>query len=321
MFIITKSKNNKSGNKVVWIFVGLLLAGLFVLIFLGFMSAIFFAGSHSGDVNLGSGNVAVIDVSGIIRAESSNSFMSQEATADKIKKYVNKAAEDKSVEAILFRINSGGGSPVATDEIASAIKKANKTTVAVIRETGASGAYWIASACDVVFANEMSIVGSIGVTSATIGFGEFLQEHNITYRKLVSGKYKDIGTPLREMTPHEKSLFKKRLEVIHDIFVKAVAENRNLSEESVEKLATGLFWTGLRAKELGLVDKFGGVEQAIEYIEEKNDINAKKVKYTTQPSFLDLMLGVVQKHGFNMGQGIGSALIDSSHESQIKLLV
>lgn len=289
-------------------------------VLIGFMSLIFMISSDSS-ARVGSGNVAVIDISGIIVAESSGGFATNEAASSQITKFIEDADEDSSVKAIVFRINSGGGSPVATDEISKAIKETNKTTVAVIREVGASGAYWIASACDVIVANKMSLVGSIGVTSSHLGFGEFIEEYNVTYRRLVSGKYKDIGTPFREMTSEEKELFQKRIDVLHELFVDAVAENRNMEVSEVEQVATGLFWTGLESKELGLIDEFGGEEEALEYIERKHNIKAKKVEYTKKPTFTDIFLGAMQEHAFYMGQGIGSQIVKESGQRNYKILI
>lgn len=319
--ISSKKKEQKSSsNKGIWIVVGLLLLGIFAAVLVGFLSLVFMLGSGSSP-SIGSGNVAVIDISGIIKAESSNSFSANGAASDKITKFIEKADENPSVSAVLFRINSGGGSPVATDEIASAIKSTNKTTVAVIRETGASGAYWIASACDEIFANRMSIVGSIGVTSSHLGFSEFIKEHNVTYRRLVSGKYKDIGTPLKEMTAEEKKLYKQRLDVLHEMFINAVAENRDMSKSEVEEVATGLFWTGYKAKKLNLIDRFGGEEEALNYIEDQLDIEAKKVKYQKEPTFTDILFGVMQEHAYHMGEGIGSALVKDSERNPYEILV
>ncbi|MEK6869128.1 MAG: signal peptide peptidase SppA, partial [Nanoarchaeota archaeon] len=216
------------------------------------------------------GNVAVIEITGTILADEDVDFLFEDVTSsDDIRGLIRKADRNDGIKAIVFRINSPGGSAVASEEIAREIQKTNKTTVAWIREIGTSGAYWIASASDHVIANRMSITGSIGVIASYLGFSGFIAEHNVTYERLVSGNLKDIGSPFKEMTQEERALFQKSLDSIHDYFVEEVAKNRNLKKRDVEKIATGQFFIGSEAKELGLVDELGGREEVIAYIQEK----------------------------------------------------
>ncbi|MBI3883795.1 MAG: signal peptide peptidase SppA [Sphingobacteriales bacterium] len=176
---------------------------------------------------------------------------------------------------MLFEINSPGGSAVASEEIANAVKKANKTTVAWIREIGTSGAYWVASSSGHIVANRVSITGSIGVIASYLEFPGLLEHYNITYQRLVSGKYKDIGSPFKEMTPEEKAIFQQNLDTIRDYFVSEVAKNREMSKKDVDKIANGVFYLGAQAKELGLIDELGGKDEAINYIEKKDGIKAE----------------------------------------------
>ncbi|MFW5990705.1 MAG: signal peptide peptidase SppA [Candidatus Nanoarchaeia archaeon] len=304
-----KKEHNNKTTLAILAFVGVGLIVVFVVVML-FLAALFNSDSAG---SLSTGNVAIIEVNGIIQTQTPNSVLGGDvASSNEIRNYIEKAANDRTVKAILIKVNSQGGSPVATDEIASAIKSTNKTTVAVIRDVGASGGYWIASACDQIFANKMSLVGSIGVTSAHLGFDEFIKEHNVSYRRLVSGEYKDIGSPFKEMTQEEKKIFQKKLDVLHEIFIQEVKENRDMDEEQIKKVSTGLFWTGLEAKELELIDEFGGEKDAITFIEKEQGISANKIKYTKQPSFTDILMGAVQNHAFSMGEGIGSSIAQES---------
>ncbi len=281
---------------------------------IGMLSLVFLGGISTGP---GKGNVAVIDITGAITTQDASGFGAVQASSSRIVNFIETADSDNRVSAILFRINSGGGSPVATEEIASAIQNTNKTTVAVIRDTGASGAYWVASATDTIFASRMSIVGSIGVTGSNFGIDELLEEYNVTYRRLVTGEYKDIGSPFKEMTDEERLLFQERLEVLHRIFAETIADNRNLTDEEISKIANGLFWTGMQAKDIGLIDEFGGEREALKYIEEKLGIKAEAVEYRRDPSLGDLFFGVFNEMSYQIGKGFGASLSQDrpAHES------
>src|SRR3989338_2655552 len=255
------------------------------------------------------GNVAVIDITGTILADEDVDFLFEDVTSsDDIRELIRKADRNDGIKAIVFRINSPGGSAVASEEIAREIQKTNKTTVAWIREIGTSGAYWIASSADHVIANRMSITGSIGVIASYLGFAGFLEGHNVTYERLVSGNLKDIGSPFKEMTKEEKILFQKSLDSIHEYFVEEVAKNRNLKKKDVEKIATGQFFIGAEAKELGLVDELGGREEVIAYVEEKIGEEADFVNYETEKGFFGSLGKIFNENAFYVGKGIGNAL-------------
>ncbi|MBI2657363.1 signal peptide peptidase SppA [Candidatus Woesearchaeota archaeon] len=286
---------------------------LFFLALIGFIAVGFislFAGVDVEDLN---GNVAMIPIEGIIVGTDDSDLLFESAAASPdIIELIEKADENPNIKAIIFEINSPGGSAVASEEIANAVKKVNKTTVAWIREAGASGAYWIASSADHVVANRVSITGSIGVIASYLEFPGFLDRYNLTYRRLVSGKYKDIGSPLKEMTPEEEEIFQKNLDLIRDYFAGEVAKNRNMSKKDIDKVANGLFYLGVQAKELGLVDELGGKDEAIAYIENKEKIKAEVVEYKTDKGLLELLGDVSSRQSFFVGKGIGSSLFGSS---------
>ncbi len=251
------------------------------------------------------GNVAVIPIEGMISTES-ESWTQGIKSAD-IVEQIEKADKNDDIKAILLMINSPGGTPVATDEIAQALKDANKITIAVIRETGASGAYWIATATDKIFANRMSITGSIGVTASRLEYWGILKDYNVTYRKLTAGRLKDAGTPFREMTLEEQQLFQSLLDDLDDEFIKAVAENRNLSEQKVRELATGFVYLGSQAKELGLIDELGGKKEALKYLEQTLNITAEPVEYGETKGFFEKLSGLTAQNFYQIGKGIGSS--------------
>ncbi|MBI1970026.1 signal peptide peptidase SppA [Candidatus Woesearchaeota archaeon] len=254
------------------------------------------------------GNVAHIKIYGPIMVTKSGGWMSSGTSSTDIAELIEKADKAIGVKAILLEINSPGGSAVASDEIARAIKKSNKTTVAWIREVGASGAYWIASATDHIVANRMSVTGSIGVIGSYLEFAELIEQYNVTYRRMVAGKYKDLGSPFKELTEEEESLLQDLLDQLHEEFIQEVASNRNLPYEKTKEIATGMFYLGKQAKELGLVDALGGKEEAIAYLEKQMNATATLAKYEKPKGFWELLTEVFAEHSFRLGEGLGESL-------------
>ena len=293
---------------------------LFLLSILGFLSVGIISLFAGVDVESLSGNVALIPIKGVIVGSDDSDFLFETVTSstDAVE-LIEKAGNNPNIKAIILEINSPGGSAVASEEIANAVSKINKTTVAWIREAGASGAYWIASAADHIVANRVSITGSIGVIASYLEFPGLLEEYNVTYQRLVSGKYKDIGSPFREMTSEEKEIFQQNLDSIRDYFVSEVAKNRNLNKKDVDKIANGLFYLGIQAKELGLVDELGSKDEAIAYIEGKEKIKAEIVEYKKEEGLLDILGDVMGKQSFFVGKGIGSSLLDRKIASTISI--
>ena len=284
-----------------WYVVLKVLVGLVLLsLILSFAISLFMDSGNAG-------NVAMIKVEGPIMVSSDSPFSEQASSSDIIG-FIEDADNNPAINAIIIDVNSPGGSAVASDEIASAIKKANKTTVSVIREVGASGGYWVASAADHVIANRMSVTGSIGVLGSYLEFSGFLDRYNVTYQRLVSGKYKDIGTPLKELTGEERSLIQDVLDEIHEDFILAVSENRNLNPEDVRKIADGMLFTGKRAKDLGLVDELGGIEEAKLYLNRTLNITPLIREYEKEPTFMELLFQAISEQSFSVGQGIGAML-------------
>ncbi|MDP6139474.1 MAG: signal peptide peptidase SppA [Candidatus Woesearchaeota archaeon] len=289
-----------------WGYVLKVIIGLTILSFLIALFISFFIGNDFEGLD---GNVAVIDITGTIVADKDANFLFEDVTSsDEIRKLIRKADKNNRIKAIIFKINSPGGSAVASEEIANEIKKTNKTTVAWIREIGTSGAYWIASSADYVISNRMSITGSIGVIASYLGFSDFLKEHNVSYERLVAGSLKDMGSPFKELTPGEKALFEKSLDAIHDYFVDEIAKNRNLRKSDVKKIATGMFYLGVEAKELGLVDELGSREEVINYIEKQIGEETDLVEYKKEKGFLGSLSQIIGQSSFYVGKGVGNAL-------------
>ncbi|MBS3096784.1 signal peptide peptidase SppA [Candidatus Woesearchaeota archaeon] len=293
---------------------------LLLLSILGFMAVGVISLFAGIDVESLSGNVALIPIEGVITGSEDSEFIFESVTAspDTIE-LIEKADKNPSIKAIILEINSPGGSAVASEEIANAVKKTNKTTVAWIREIGTSGAYWIASASDHIVANRVSVTGSIGVIASYLEFPGLLERYNITYQRLVAGKYKDIGSPYKEMTQEERELFQQSLDEIRDYFVGEVAKNRNMGKKEVDKMANGLFYLGSQAKELGLVDEIGGKDEVIGYIEKKEGIKAEIVEYKKEKSLFEVLSRIISRQSFFVGKGIGNSLFEKRDASTLSI--
>ncbi|HLC61927.1 MAG TPA: signal peptide peptidase SppA [Candidatus Nanoarchaeia archaeon] len=267
------------------------------------------------------GNVALIPIEGEITGsrDTGLSFGGAVAASPDIIEMIEKADKNPGIKAIILEINSPGGSAVASQEIADAVAKANKTKVAWIREVGASGAYWVASSTDHIVANRASVTGSIGVIASYLEFPGFLERYNITYNRLVAGKYKDIGSPFKEMTFEEKAVFQQTLDEMRDYFVSEVAKNRHMSKKDVDKIANGLFYLGSQAKDYGLVDELGGKAEVISYIEKKENITADVVEYKKHRGLIDVLGDALSQSSFYVGKGIGSSLLDKSASSAVSI--
>jgi protease-4 len=300
-----KRKEAMTGGDILRFSWRIISMGISFLMFL-FFALIFFSiiGAFVPE-SIEKGNVAVIPLEGMILTTQDTFRGGVKSQA--IVKLIEKADENKDIKAILLEINSPGGTPVATDEIAQAVKATNKTTIAVIRESGASGAFWIATAADRIFANRMSVTGSIGVQASKLTFTGLLDDYNVTYRRLVAGRLKDAGSRYRDQTPEEEQLFQRMVDKLHNEFIKSVAQNRNLPEEYIRQVATGFVYLGSEAQELGLVDELGGKKEALEYIEKTLDIEAKPVTYKEKKTFFDSFATISTESFHSIGEGIGSA--------------
>ncbi len=306
--------------KIIGAIIGGLISFLFFVFFIMIFGSMF--STIGGELQIPSGNVAIISLNGIITTtgDSGGLFSEDIINSKKIVKLLDKVNKNKDIKAVIFEIDSPGGSPVASEEIANAIKKLNKTTVAVIREVGASGGYWIASAANKVYASKMSVTGSIGVIASRLEFAGLLQNYNITYRRLVAGKYKDAGSPYKEMTEEEQMLYQDLLDKLHDYFIQTVAENRNLSIERVKELATGFIFLGEEAKQVGLIDEIGNREDAIKFIENKLNITAEIAEIKTRQGIFDSFADGMSKNFFYIGKGIGDSMTQTAAISKIEFI-
>lgn len=190
------------------------------------------------------------------------------SVSTEIEETLRAASQDPSIKGLLVDIDSGGGGAVAGVEVAAAIARFGKPSVAVIHEVGASSAYLAASAADIIFASEESAVGSIGVTGSYVEQVKKNEKEGVTYHQLSSAPYKDVYSPDKLLTENERALIMRDIKISHDNFVRDVAEYRGLPVEKVAVLADGWAPLGKAALEAGLIDRIGGTEEALGYLAE-----------------------------------------------------
>jgi protease-4 len=192
-----------------------------------------------------------------------------QTAAEDVRQQIENADADSSVKAIFLQIDSPGGDPVAGEDIAVALKHASKPTVALIADEGDSAAYWAATGAQTIFASADSSVGDIGVTQSYLDETKQDEQDGLMFVSLTAGKYKDMGSPDSPLTPEERALFERDLNITMQNFIDTVAANRSLSVASVTALADGSSMTGQMAREKGLIDKIGNIYDVEDYLKGK----------------------------------------------------
>lgn len=276
-----------------------ILAGLALLLVLSLIAAMIPV--LYVNINPDMGRAAIVKLDGPITSD--NGVQQEGITPDNVASLTKKATGDNA-DVIIYEINSPGGAVVASKEAARVIDDVEKPTVCLLKEVAASGGYWIASACDRIVADSLSLTGSIGVTSTYLEFSGLLDEFGIEYVNLTSGKYKDMGSRFRNITDEERQKFDDILDTVHDEFVTTVAENREMDEEAVREAATGEIFLGRDAKELGLVDTLGGRETALDVAKNMTGVSELKTKEYTPPRKISLASMLFS----SIGEGIADGL-------------
>jgi len=253
--------------------------------------ALVIALSYLGDeypYGLGGEKIGIIKIEGTI--------VESESTIEKIVKY----RRNEGIKAVILRINSPGGVVAPPQEIYQEIKKTSqeKPVVVSVESIAASGGYYIACAADLIVANPGTLVGSIGVMIPIENIEDLLQKVGLKSRIIKSGKYKDIGSMTRPMTAEEEAILQELIDDTYNQFVDAVAEGRGMKREEVLKIADGRIFTGAQAIKLGLIDKLGNLQDAIEIAAGMVGIEGEpKVIYPKKekPSILDFIFEEVAK--------------------------
>ena len=205
----------------------------------------------------GSGDkIAVVEIEGVI--------LDPQPTVRDLKKFAN----DSSIKAIIIHLNTPGGSAAASEEIYREVRRIRdekkKRIVADIAIAGASGGYYVASGTHKIFANDASVVGSIGAIIDWYNYGDLIRWAKLKEEVIKSGEFKDTGDPARDLTPAERAYLQGMVNNMKDQFVAAIASGRGLKVEDVTPLADGRVWTGQQALALKLIDQIGDFEAAVQ---------------------------------------------------------
>ncbi len=266
------------------------------------------------DIGVGGDKIAIINIEGtIVGGKSEFGIFGSESGADNIARQIKRAGEDPSVKAIILRINSPGGSAAASQEIHAEVCKARengKIVVASMSDIATSGGYYVACGADKIVANPGTITGSIGVIFSRLQYSELLERYGIRANVIKSGKYKDIGSPLRNMTAEERQILQELIDDIYFQFVRAVEEGRQMNEKEVLELADGRILTGRQAKEKGLVDELGNFQDAVDLASKLAGIEGKPrlvVEYGRR-SFFEQFFGVFARE---LGHGIAETFLET----------
>jgi protease-4 len=240
----------------------------------------------------GVSRVVIIDVSGVIGAGSDP--FSGGVAQDDLLGQIKQAAGDPLVKAVVLRVDSPGGGVVASSEIHAELKKlraAGKTLVVSMGATAASGGYYISTASERIYANKDTFTGSLGVILSLTNYGDAFDKLGLKSYVYKSGALKDIGSPTRPPTPEEDAVLQAVVDEAYQGFVDVIVEGRGLPRERVQEIADGRIYTGAQAKELGLIDELGNLDEAIAGAKELAGLtDALVVRYTRSSSLRSLLL-------------------------------
>src|SRR5712691_10937992 len=284
--------DNGRSRTLLWIVIG---GGAFFLFVLAVFTLVYLslhAGGDNTSLRASFGDkIGVVELEGVI--------LDPATVVQQIKKF----GDDDSIKAIIIHVNSPGGGVAASEEIYRQVKRIHdakkKRIVASIETVGASGAYYVASASDKIYADKGSIVGSIGVIAQWVNYGELLRWAKLKDITLKAGEFKDTGNPAREMTPAEREYLQSLIDNMHTQFIQAVADGRKAKEADIRSIANGKVWTGEQAFSMKLVDQIADFEEAVKD-------TAKSVGIKGEPSLvhppksrrsgLDLIFGDVSDY-------------------------
>ena len=247
----------------------------------------------SGD---GPDKIAVVPVEGTIAsADDSLGGTQPTVTPEGLSDALRQAGGDPSVAAVVLEINSPGGGVTASDEMHQSIldfeKNTGKPVVVSMGDVTASGGYYISTAADRIVANETTLTGSLGVIFEFTNFAEAADKYGIKQVVIKSGKYKDIGSAFREMTPEERGIYQSIVDESYSQFVDVISEGRGIPKERVRQIADGRVYSGVQAKELGLIDSFGDLDKASAIAGKlANTDDTTVVHYVQEPSLSDTLL-------------------------------
>ncbi len=236
----------------------------------------------------GTGKIALIDLSGIISEEKEDGIMDLPDMVARVKEELSYAASDKEVKAIILRINSPGGTVTASDLIYHEVQRfkeqTGKTVIAAIMDVGASGAYYIAMASDHIVAHPTAVTGSIGVIMLHINVQGLMEKIGVGAESIKSGSHKDMGLPTQPLSTEGREILQGIINTMYGRFLDVVAVGRKgLPLQKIKLLADGRVYSASEAKELGLVDQVGYLEQAIDSAKSKTGLKQAKIVLYRRP--------------------------------------
>ena len=273
-----------------WVLLG---GGAFFLFLLAVFALVYFTvRTQQKDSFSGFGDkIAVVDLEGVI------------TSPKEIVEQLRKFGDDSSIKAIIIHVNSPGGGAAASEEIYREVLRIRdvkkKRIVASIETVGASGAYYVSSATNKIFADQASVVGSIGVIAEWYNYEELLKWAKLQAIVLKAGEFKDTGSPVRPMTPAERAYMQGLIDNMHGQFIHSVAEGRHMKDAEILPLADGKVWTGEQAMPLKLIDQIGDFRAAI--ADTAKSVGIKGEPTLVHPekdrkSVLDLLFGDVSEY-------------------------
>lgn len=280
----------ENGRSRIWLWV-LIGGGAFFLFVLAVFTLVYVALRSGGNQAALSGfgdKIGIVDLEGVI--------LDPNETVEQLRKF----ADDDSIKAIIIHVNSPGGGVAASEEIYRQVKRIRdvkkKYIVSSIQTVGASGAYYVSSATNKIYADSGSVVGSIGVIAEWVNYGDLMRWAKLKPEVLKVGEFKDTGDPTRELTPAERQYMQGLINNMYGQFVDAVAEGRHAKVDQIKPIADGRVWTGEQALGMHLVDQIADFRTAVLD-------TAKTVKISGEPtlvhpererkSLLDLLFGDV----------------------------
>jgi protease-4 len=273
-----------------WIVIG---GGAFFLFVLAVFTLVYLAlhagGERSSFASFGD-KIGVVELEGVI--------LDPKTVSDQLKKF----GDDDSIKAIILHVNSPGGGVAASEEIYRAVKRVrdekHKRIVSSVETVGASGAYYVSCATNKIYADNGSIVGSIGVIAEWVNYGDLMRWAKLKPEVLKVGEFKDTGDPTRELTPAERAYMQSLIDNMYGQFVQAVAEGRHAKVDDIKAIANGRVWTGQEALGLHLIDQIGDFQTAVEDTAKSVGIRGEPTLVhpeKNRESLLDLLFGDVSQ--------------------------
>ena len=282
--------DEKRSRTLLWILIG---GGAFFLFVLAVFTLVYLTlhtGERTSSFSSFGDKIGVVDLEGVI--------ITPKIVVPQLKKF----ADDDSIKAIVLHVNSPGGGVAASEEIYREVKRIRdekkKRIVASIESVGASGAYYISSATNKIYADKGSVVGSIGVIAEWVNYGDLLHWAKLKDVTLKAGEFKDTGSPTRDLTPAEKEYLQSLIDDMHTQFIQAVADGRKMKAEDIRAIANGKVWTGGQALGLKLIDQEGDFEAAVKDTAKSVGIKGEPVLVRPErerKTVLDLLFGDVSE--------------------------